>query len=178
MFHAFCFALYSLFARRLRHFLWRGQIKASMCISKRSIVLLCMIITVVLGAVSLCGCHVQPDTPTEPRALSEQERADIHKALEKAGLPQSFSYYGTYNGYDVIVPYPDMSLSVMCSVSVGEFEFKFGCQRDLYTYKDGEIAKLVKIYGQALITKAQMEQIYEEHINFDYSTNYYHPSNP
>lgn len=72
-------------------------------------------------------------------------------------------YYGTYNGYMVILVPKLSMLCVSGQAEIADFTFTHCCIFDIYAYKDKSFITLKVAYENGLITDEQIEQIYSSH---------------
>lgn len=71
-------------------------------------------------------------------------------------------YYGTYNGYAVLMDAG--MLAVVTCKEIGGREFKWGSGSLLLkTYKDGQMLDLEEVYGAGGITERDLDKILQKH---------------
>ena len=136
----------------------------------KKMISLTMVIILLLAAFASCGDNKRP-------TLSERKKEAINEAWMKkadetlswsdidAGVYSGARYYGTFNGFDIIlIEY----VSVVDSgghMVVAKYVFRHNTSFNLYAYKDGVFYTLNEAYENTLLTRKQIKKIYDIHWN-------------
>lgn len=89
-------------------------------------------------------------------AWSKEEGVDYSKHVDlDRRYVCGMRYYGSYNGYTFL--FSQGQLQMLCSVTVGDFEFKYNSSFTIYAYKDGQFYTLRQVYEAGEITDKHLE---------------------
>lgn len=136
---------------------------------KRMLLILCVL------ALLLSGCA---STATDGDTLSNKTRNQIKKAMS-AEMNTDYSgyvdedpryvcgmrYYGTYNGYTVLLE--EGGLCVMSYISIGNEVFEHSSSFNLLAFRDGKFHSLKDVYEAGRISDTDIAKISNIHRNFN-----------
>ncbi len=101
--------------------------------------------------------------PTWFQDLTEEKAQEISKCVEKDNYEYTpGDYFGTYNGYDVVLisQIDGVETSDDKSINIAGFEFKLSDTEQLVAYKENVCILLLQAYTNGDISKQAMENIH------------------
>ena len=121
------------------------------------LILLCAILLVLPA----CGAN---QTVTDLDALEEQVNADWIKRLDyyEGFSVSSFRYYGTDNGYHIVMFNYGVTMGVVKNYTIAGYTFE-GCGTHFMAYKKGKFTKLNTAYLLGLVSKEAISKAAELH---------------
>ena len=110
------------------------------------------------GALENGDDHMPVPNPGTFEGLSAELEKEIAQAISERYIIEVSSfprYYGTYNGYVVIVPYYS-PLAVVWSRFIDGIEFEEPSPPGIWAWKDGDFFFLHDLYEQGLLTREDL----------------------
>ena len=127
---------------------------------------LCLTLAVLTVVALLGGCQ---GWGTE---LSDRKKQELSRVfLAEKGIELDWNgkfntrYYGTYNGYMIVLS-AGMA-TVMSARVVADYRFEYGSMFQIFACKDGKAYELEDAYEAGLLTKKQIGKIYDRHIHYE-----------
>ena len=116
----------------------------------------------ILTAILISACQKTYNCPA-PMTPEKQEELDFDPDSwwSEDNPLAKVRYYGTYNGYDILLS-EGMTNGFM-TISVAESYFNYHCGFELYAHKDGTRIPLKEAYEQGLVSKETIEKVAELH---------------
>ena len=114
-------------------------------------------ILALLACLLLCGCQKAYNCPA-PMSPEKQDELgfDSDSWWSEDNPLGKVRYYGTYNGYDILLS-EGMTYGFM-TISVAESYFNYHSGFELYAHKDGTRIPLQEAYEQGLISAEDIAQ--------------------
>lgn len=148
------------------------------------------VFSVLLVCLLVCGCaapneQTEPTEQTDPTyqtgiytdVLTEERKLQIEQALAKENSPivgdwyseenkNGVRYYGTYNGYDILFGYGELSLTAFSAVSAAGIAFVNPQSFQLLAHKDGQLYSLQSLYELGMLTREDIEKMHDIHVEY------------
>ena len=127
---------------------------------KKVLLIIALAVVVTLGAVfAVLNIHAPGELSIWQKKEIEYHWAKTQKhtfrGWDDEGITLGMRYYGSENGYIILLAFPDGSLGTLVTKVIAnqKFEFKYGGFM-LFAYKNGVFHDLSDAYDQGLVSKA------------------------
>lgn len=145
--------------------------------------LLCAVLLAGIGLEVWLEHRPLPDTdPNAPfQDLSDRTKEKVKKAIEEYYSPSvarfwlgepptqdwqdpleyGMRYYGTFGGYHIVLAPIATPIGMPMDRAIEEYRFHWPDSFHIYAYKDGKVMELEDAYELGLISKSQLDMIYQ-----------------
>ena len=121
-------------------------------------------ILILAFALSFAACAAANQPVTDVDALEEQVNADWAKKqnVDEGTKVSSFRYYGTDNGYHIVMFNYGVTMGVVRNYTIAGYTFD-NCATHFMAYKNGKFTKLNTAYLLRMVSKEAIAKAAELH---------------